>query len=99
MSESKGLWFMAGLGVGAAVALLFAPRSGEETRQMLSEKAGEGREVLGRKAEEYRQQAIAYMDRGREVFNRQVDQFQAAVDAGKQAFKESSSGTGSEPLR
>lgn len=90
MADSKVAWFAAGLGLGAALGMLFAPQSGEETRELLTRKANEGREVLGRKSEEIRQQANEYVDRGRQVVNRQVDQFQAAVDAGKQAFREAS---------
>lgn len=90
MADSKGFWFIAGLGIGAALGILYAPRPGEETREMLSRKAGESRETLTRKTSEFRQQAGEYMDRGKEAVSRQIDQFQAAVEAGKQAFRESS---------
>lgn len=92
MADSKGLWFVAGLGLGAAFGLLYAPRAGEETRELLGRKAGESREAMARKSAALRQQAAEYMDRGRGVVNRQVDQFQAAVDAGRQAFRETSGG-------
>jgi len=56
MSEDNGTsklaYFLAGMGLGAVVALLFAPRSGKETREFISTKAGEGREYLTQKAEE-----------------------------------------------
>ena len=44
------LWFLAGLGVGAAVGVLYAPRSGDETREVLRSKAEEGREKVRREA-------------------------------------------------
>lgn len=97
MADSKGLWFVAGLGLGAAFGLLYAPRAGEETRELLSRKAGQGRDVVTRKSAALRQQASDYMDRGREVVSRQVDQFQAAVDAGRQAFRESTGNEGGAP--
>ena len=50
MSERNGsggtLWFLVGLGIGAAVGILFAPHSGEETRQILMSKAEEGRDFV-----------------------------------------------------
>ncbi len=97
MADSKGFWFIAGLGLGAAFGLLYAPRSGEETRELLGRKAGESRDVVTRKSAEWRQQATDYMDRGRDVVSRQVDQFQAAVDAGRQAFRESTAGDAGAP--
>ena len=43
--------FVLGAITGAAVALLMAPASGEETRRMLAEKAREGREKAGEAAQ------------------------------------------------
>ncbi len=90
MAGSKALWFLTGLGIGAAVGLLYAPLSGEDTRDLISRKAGEGRDLVSRKSNELRQQVTDIADRGRQAVNRQVDQFQAAVDAGKQAYREAS---------
>lgn len=90
MADSKAAWFVAGLGIGAALGMLFAPQSGEETRELITRKTNEGRDLLNRKSEEFRQQANQYVDRGRQTVGRQVEQFQAAVDAGKQAFREAS---------
>ena len=44
------VWFLAGLGVGAAVGLLYAPHSGEETREVLLSKAQEGSEKARQQA-------------------------------------------------
>lgn len=92
MADSKGIWFLAGLGIGAAVGILYAPRAGDETRDLLGRKANESREAVTRKTAEFRQQAGQYVDRTKDIVSRQVDQFQAAVEAGKQAFRESSGG-------
>ncbi|MDQ1610049.1 MAG: hypothetical protein QOE16_2781, partial [Microbacteriaceae bacterium] len=46
MSDRNGngfLWFLTGLGIGAAVGILYAPQSGSETREILMAKADEGR--------------------------------------------------------
>ena len=54
---SKVTYFLVGLGVGALVGVLFAPKSGEETRDLLSKKADEGRDFAQRKARELRERA------------------------------------------
>jgi YtxH-like protein len=41
---SKVTYFLVGLGVGALVGILFAPKSGEETRDFLAKKADEGKD-------------------------------------------------------
>src|SRR5437763_3865179 len=89
MSDRDGssfLLFLAGLGVGAVVGVLYAPRSGNETRQAIREKAEEGREYMESRAREARGQASDWVDRGREVLNAQRDQFKSAYEAGRQAY-------------
>ncbi|HYN07415.1 MAG TPA: YtxH domain-containing protein [Vicinamibacterales bacterium] len=67
--------FTLGAIVGAAIALLYAPTSGEETRKKLAEKAREGRD---------RAEAIA--KQGREFIDRQRETISSAVDRGREAF-------------
>ena len=59
-------YFMVGLGVGALLGILFAPKSGEETREYLSNKADEGREYAQRKARELRERAEDLIERSQE---------------------------------
>ena len=99
MSDSNGnsfLWFLAGLGVGAVAGVLYAPRSGNETREALRSKAEEGREYVRDRARVARSQANEWVDRGRDVLKQQKDQFRAAYDAGRQAYHEATAepGTG-----
>jgi len=97
MSEREGssfLWFLAGLGIGAVVGVLYAPRSGNETREALRARAEEGREYVRGRAREAREQASEWVDRGREVLNQQKDQFRAAYEAGRQAYQEVASKEG-----
>jgi gas vesicle protein len=93
-SSNSFLWFLAGLGVGAVAGVLYAPRSGNETREALLSKAEEGREYMRSRAREARSQANDWVDRSRDVLNQQKDQFRAAYDAGRQAYHEATTETG-----
>ncbi len=92
MSDRDGgnslIWFLAGLGVGAVVGVLYAPRSGSETRDVLRARAEEGRDYMRSRAREARDQASEWVDRGRDAVSQQKDQFRAAYEAGRQAYQE-----------
>ena len=97
MSDRDGnsfVWFLAGLGLGALAGVLYAPRSGAETRDQLLARAEEGREYMRHRAREAREQAHQWADRGRDVVNQQKDQFRAAYEAGRQAYHEATTETG-----
>lgn len=97
MSDRDGnslIWFLAGLGLGALAGVLYAPRSGSETREALRARAEEGREYVKGRAREAREQASQWADRGREVVNSQKEQFRAAYEAGRQAYHEATTDTG-----
>jgi gas vesicle protein len=84
---SKVSFFMVGLGIGALVGILFAPKSGEETREYLSSKAEEGRDFAQKKARELRERAEDLIERSKEIMARQKDAISTAVDAGKETYK------------
>lgn len=84
---SKISFFLVGLGIGALVGILFAPKSGEETREYLTQKAEEGKEFAQRKARELRERADDLVERGKQVATRQRDSISAAVDAGREAYQ------------
>jgi len=92
MSEDNGGsqvgFFLAGLGIGAVIALLFAPRSGKETRDFIVQKAEEGRDFVVTKSEEIRQQAEDAVEKGRDLVNKQKELLSAALEAGKQAYQD-----------
>ena len=89
MDEEKRLsYFFLGLGIGVAVGILFAPKAGDETRELIRGKAGEGKDYLRRRSSELRDTATDLVDRGKTVVSRQKEQVLAAVDAGKQAYRE-----------
>ena len=84
---SKISYFLVGLGIGALVGILFAPKSGEETREFLSQKADEGRDYAQRKAKELRERAEDLVEQSKQVVSRQKDSISAAVDAGREAYQ------------
>lgn len=100
MNNSRGIEFLAGflLGgiVGAAVALLMAPQSGEETRGELRARGIElrergsdvSKEAIDRAqfmAEEGQKRAAEMQERSRLALEEQKSRLQEAIDAGKQA--------------
>jgi gas vesicle protein len=88
------VWFLAGLGVGALVGVLYAPRSGNETRDALRARAEEGRDYMRDRARVARDQASQWVDRGRDVVSQQKEQFRAAYEAGRQAYQEATTESG-----
>jgi gas vesicle protein len=71
------LAFVLGAITGAAVALLMAPATGEETRRMLADRARESAD-----------RARAAAGQGRELWNRQRETFANAVERGREAYQE-----------
>jgi gas vesicle protein len=88
--DSKLPYFCLGLGLGVALGVLFAPKSGAETRQFLRDKAVEGKDYVKARADELKESAGAAIDRGKSAVQRQKDQLSAAMEAGKQAYREAS---------
>ena len=100
MEDRSGFgYFLVGLGVGVAVGILWAPRSGEETRALLADKAGDGAEYLKNRAQDgtefarqrandVRQSANELYDKGRHHVAKHRETLNAAVEAGKQAYRD-----------
>jgi gas vesicle protein len=93
MSEENGglnsVWvFLAGLGIGAVIALLLAPRSGKETRDIIVETAEGGRDFVVTKTEEIRKQAEDAVEKGKDLVSKQKELLSAALEAGKQAYQD-----------
>jgi gas vesicle protein len=87
-NTGKLSFFFLGLGIGVAVGILFAPKSGQETRELIRSKAGEGKDYLKRRSDELRETAAEALERGRSAVSERKDRISAAVDAGRQAYRE-----------
>jgi gas vesicle protein len=80
--------FLLGLGVGVGIGMLFAPKAGGETRDIIKNKAGEGKEFIKQRSGELRDSANDLIDKGKSALGRQKDTLADAVEAGKQAYRE-----------
>ena len=90
MSDNNGngfMWFIAGLGLGALVGVLYAPRSGRETRDQILRSAEEGRDWASTRARDAREQANQWVERGKDVVRAQKEQLGSALEAGRQAYR------------
>lgn len=63
--------FLMGLGVGVAIGMLFAPKSGQETRDLIKNKAGEGTDYLKQRSTDFRQSATEWVDKGKDAIRSQ----------------------------
>ena len=86
-SSSIG-WFLAGLGLGALVGVLYAPKSGKETRDTILQSANEGRDYISNRGQELKGQVDQWVQKGKQTINRSKDQISSAVEAGRQAYRD-----------
>ena len=90
--------FLLGLGVGVGIGMLFAPQSGEETRKIIKDKAGEGTDYMKQRSSEMKQTATEWVEKGKDALGRQKetisDAVSDAIHAGKQAYRDAVSSEG-----
>jgi len=94
MSDNGGnkvSYFLVGMGIGALLGILFAPKSGEETRDLLVRRADEGKDYAQRKARELRERADDLVERGRDAVETGRDAINDAIEAGKGAYRQAKS--------
>jgi gas vesicle protein len=80
--------FLLGLGVGVGIGMLFAPKSGQETREIIKSKAGEGTDFIKQRGSELKDTAAGWVDKGKEAVGRQKETLSDAMEAGKQAYRD-----------
>lgn len=94
----KLVYFLTGGFIGASVALLLTPKSGEETRDAietktrkgidkLKEKVCQGKETVEDKGREIADRASHALGKSKKSFERRKDQLGVALDAGRQAYE------------
>ena len=94
MSESTGSrasYLLIGLGIGSALGIFFAPKSGKETRKYLVQKAEESKQYAQHKVRELREHAEDFVARGKKVAARQKESISGAIDAGRHAYQRAKS--------
>ncbi len=99
----KVFYFVMGGIVGATVALLFAPKSGVETRELIAKKAKETKDTSSEKIKELQEklkeakekiseQATELSKRGKELLDKKKEVLSSAIEAGKKAYKSEKEG-------
>src|SRR5271155_570442 len=89
-------WFLVGLGIGAAIGVLYAPQAGTDTRESLAQGARERSEYLKQKSkvaaaqvntyvDQAKGQVSDYMEQGKQAVERGRSQVQDYVDRGREA--------------
>ena len=88
MDKSGFSSFLLGLGVGIGIGMLFAPKSGAETRQLIKDKTGEGTDYIKQRSNDLRDSANDLVNKSKDVLNRQKETIADAVEAGRQAYRD-----------
>ncbi|MGD0773639.1 MAG: YtxH domain-containing protein [Candidatus Solibacter sp.] len=75
-ATSNLAWFLTGAFIGAAAAILYAPQSGKETRQYLSDKTHQGREAVETASQDIADTTKDMFERGRKLVDEAADLFE-----------------------
>ena len=90
-SEGKSFgiaWFLAGIGGGALGGVLYAPKSGKETRETIANGAREGTEYLRTRTKQAADDAAVLVDKGKAHVNEYVERSKDVVDRGRAQWEE-----------
>jgi gas vesicle protein len=79
--------FLLGFGIGITVGVLFAPKSGPESREYLGSKASEGTDYLLKQGQQLKDSASDLLEKGKNVVMSQKDKMTGAVDPAQQAYQ------------
>ena len=79
--------FLLGFGIGITAAVLFAPKSGPESREYLGSKASEGTDYLLKQGQQLKDSAADLLDRGKTVVMSQKDKVMSAAQPATQAYQ------------
>jgi len=74
-----GTGLLLGVAIGATLALLYAPRTGRETRRLIREKAEEAWDTGAKRVEEIREQASETLGKARQRVDKMVHGLKVAT--------------------
>jgi gas vesicle protein len=80
-------YFLAGASMGAVVVLLFAPKTGKQTRKLIAKKAEEGKDYVASRGREIRGQADELVEKGKELVSKQKERLAEVLETGKEAAR------------
>ena len=86
-SGSLLLSFLLGGVVGAGLALLLAPQSGEETRRRIKDMAGDVKDKTNAYVDKTKETLTTYVDKGKDYYEQKKSLVSSAIDAGKDAYE------------
>jgi len=78
--------FILGGIVGAGIALLFAPKSGSDTRQMIKDLAGDVKDKAQHYVDDVKGKVSSGIDKGKGLYEEKKSMISSAFDAGKEAY-------------
>lgn len=87
-NELSFIGFLAGLSLGALVGVLFAPRSGQETRDAIKDAAEESAESIKTLGRDARESVATWVERGKEAIDERRETLGSAIEVGRQAYRE-----------
>ena len=73
---SKLAWFLTGAAIGAAVALLYAPKSGKDTREYIARQTEKGRALVNETSRDVADASREMFERGRKLVEDAADLFE-----------------------
>jgi gas vesicle protein len=82
----KGNYFLIGLGIGSLIGVLFAPKSGEESREFIAKKTREGNELARKKGRELQFRVEEAVARGKVTIAQTEGQIATAIDVGIETY-------------
>jgi gas vesicle protein len=80
---SRLAWFLTGAIIGATVAVLYAPKSGKETRQFIADKTQQGKEAVTETSKDIADASREMFERGRKLVEDAAELF----DRGRKLVK------------
>ena len=79
MTQEEGTstlaWFLTGVVIGAAVAVLIAPKSGKDTRHFISERTQKSKDAVTETSKDMVEASKEMFDRGRKLVEDAADLF------------------------